>query len=648
MQIRSFDVFDTVLIRTFAVPSDLFVDLGVELAGAGLFGGPAEQFAQVRRESEEAARRIEPSGEVVINEIYAVLQERLGWSQERAADCKERELRLEAQSLLGVPEAAAMIAEARHESGVVWFISDMYLPGAFVENILRREGFFRDGDRLLLSGEHRASKHGGGLFEKARSLAGGPVDSWLHVGDNLHADVKMPLHYRISGRWYQDARLNLREEELRGRDRFVPSWRSRTAAECRITRLKCGPLVEPDKRPIWTSSSDLAGPVIFAYVWWCLEKAREMGLRRLYFVARDGQILHRVAEHLVNEWNLPIRPVYLYGSRQAWHLAGVTSLADEGLEAWLYQGANKLTLNRLLQRLGLSPTDFVVALESYGFPRQSWNEPLVADRLSLAKVWLKQPEICSRILEVAAERRVLLGEYLQQEGVFEDDQWGVVDIGWHGNMQKSLTNALRALGRNSSFAGFYFGLVRTVKNIECQPVRAMWNEVVGGIFPVELTYISELFMAADHGSVVGYQRNEKGQVVPILNGQANEKAVAWGLSVHQAAVIDLAVRLSKLFKEKPTISGDFCLAVCKLFRSAFRKPTREEASCWGKMQFSTDQTESVFRCMIPTACYFQRVLYAWMPRWRPEAWWIEGANKIHPCFPVSLYLACRALKRRIF
>ena len=141
-------------------------------------------------------------------------------------------------------------------------------------------------------------------------------------------------------------------------------------------------------------------------------------------------------------------------------------------------------------------------------------------------------------------------------------------------------------------------------------------------------------MAADHGSVVGYQRNEKGQVVPILNGQVNEKAAAWGLSVHQAAVVDLAVRLSKLFIDKPKLSGDFCLAVCHLFQSAFRKPTREEASCWGRMQFSTDQTESVFRCMIPASRYFQRVLYAWMPRWRPEAWWIEGATKftlVYPC-----------------
>ena len=56
MRIRSFDVFDTVLTRNHAVPSDLFVDLGAQLVEAGVFRGPAVQFAQVRWEAEEAAR----------------------------------------------------------------------------------------------------------------------------------------------------------------------------------------------------------------------------------------------------------------------------------------------------------------------------------------------------------------------------------------------------------------------------------------------------------------------------------------------------------------------------------------------------------------------------------------------------------------
>ncbi len=647
MRIRSFDVFDTVLTRSYAVPSDLFVDLGEQLVDAGVFNGTAGQFAQVRWESEEAARRTEPSGEIVLDEIYAVMRERLGWRQEQVAASKARELQLEAQSLLGVPEATAMIAEARHEAGLVWFISDMYLPGTFVESLLRREGFFCDGDRLLLSGEHRSSKHAGGLFEKVRSLARGPVESWIHVGDNLHADVKMPTRHGISSRWFPEPRLNLREQELRGRDRFVPGWRSRTAAACRVTRLTGSPGLGAEKRSIWTSSSDVAGPLVFAYVWWCLAKAMEMGLRRLYFVARDGQILHRVAQVLVREWNLPIRPLYLYGSRQAWHLAGLTSLADEGLEGWLFQGAKELTLKRLLQRLGLSPAELGPGLEACGFPRHSWDDPLVPGKLEQVKDWLAQPEICNRVLAVAAGRRALLGEYLERAGVFDDDQWGVVDIGWHGNMQKSLSNALRALGKSTAFAGFYFGLLRRVTSIEGQPVRSMWNELFGCTFPVELTYMSELFMAADHGSVVGYRRAENGEVVPVLNRPVNEMAVAWGLSVHQAAVVDLAGRLGKLLRDQRDILDDFCRATCEQFESAYRNPTQDEAGCWGRLPFSTDQAESDFRCLIPASSCFQRLLYAWIPRWRPEAWWIEGANKIHPCLPVSLYLACRALKRRM-
>ena len=49
----------------------------------------------------------------------------------------------------------------------------------------------------------------------------------------------------------------------------------------------------------------------------------EKGIQKLFFIARDGYILKKIADILIEKYRYPIATVYLYGSRKAWRLPSI-------------------------------------------------------------------------------------------------------------------------------------------------------------------------------------------------------------------------------------------------------------------------------------------------------------------------------------
>jgi FMN phosphatase YigB (HAD superfamily) len=567
MRVVSFDVFDTLLVRVQARPRDVFFQLGTELAAHQLSSVTPEVFARRREEAELAARQLIPGGEVTLAEIYAALAPALGWDDATRTEASQRELALESRSLKAVPAMGARVTAARTEADAIWFLSDMYLPGAFIEEVLRREGCFHDGDRIFVSGECRASKHRGDLFTHARAQAAHPITSWLHIGDHEHADERMPRTHGIRTERFRDATLN-RYERLASGPPAAENWRSLLAGAMRRARL-ANPNSDPAQRMIWDTGCDIVGPLVLGFVHWCLTEAQARGLRRLYFVARDGQLPLRVVERLASTWGFSIDCRYLYGSRQAWHPAA----ADAGA---------------------------------------------VRDR-AIA--------------------------YLRQQGLFDGIPWAMVDIGWHGNLQRSLARVLAAGGHHAPLQGFYFGLVPDVPDSDGS-MLGYWNQRPGQGHGVrQLNHaLWEIFLSADHGSVMGY-REESGRWVPELREARNERALTWGVATLQAAVLKFAECCLEVMPRPPGAPGEWLAVVRTVYLEFYRHPTRSEAVTWGGIPFSDGQVEKDFHCLTPRIA--GPLWRAIRPARRPLYWWPEGALAQQACWPLRVFLALRDLKRGI-
>lgn len=643
MRVASFDVFDTLLVRVQARPADLFAQLGAELARDGVKVPPPVEFARLRQRVELAARRGAPGGEATLEEIHAALAAALGWDAAARATARQRELALEERSLKAVPVMLGRLRAARASADAVWFFSDMYLPADFIEGVLRREGFFREGDRLFVSGEHRASKHRGDLFAEARKQAGRPITDWLHVGDNPHGDDLMPRAEGIRTELRREAALNRYEELARG-TQPEPSWRSLLAGAMRRARLG-NPETDAARRVVWDTGCDIVGPLVFGFVHWCLEEARSRGVRRLYFVARDGQLPQRVAERLAPAWGFDIESRYLHGSRQAWHPASLRTLRQSD-RVWVLRRTRGLTVRQVLERLGLEPEWLVGDFAAAGFTRTGWDAPLAPERDDALWRCLQSPPVLAAVTAEAARRRALATRHLMQEGLGDGTPWGMVDIGWHGHLQRSLGRLLAPNDAELPLTGLYLGLLPVAATGAGHTMLGYWNLLPArGHGVARLNHaLLELFLSADHGSVLGY-REQAGRVVPELREAANRRALAWGVDALQAAVLKFTESWLEAASRPPCPPPDWLAVAREMYLEFYERPTRDEAAVWGAVPFADGQVEQEFQTLTPP---LNGSLWRFLPpARRPTYWWMEGALAQQACWPLRLYLALRDAKRRL-
>lgn len=194
----SFDIFDTVVLRPFWEPTDLFRLLDQkfrEIYPTNI------SFYDIRVAGEREARRQNGANrasfqDVTIDEIYAIIQDvyKLPFEVVQQMEIEEKclELRFCKQRHVGkeIFEFAKAIGKR------VIFISDMYLDRETIEKLLQKNGF-TGYDALFLSSEERLTKHTGDLFKVALKKLNIKGKQVIHIGDTWESDIVRPQKYGI-------------------------------------------------------------------------------------------------------------------------------------------------------------------------------------------------------------------------------------------------------------------------------------------------------------------------------------------------------------------------------------------------------------------------------------------------------------------
>ncbi|WP_458458097.1 hypothetical protein, partial [Pseudobutyrivibrio sp.] len=71
--------------------------------------------------------------------------------------------------------------------------------------------------------------------------------------------------------------------------------------------------------------TSLAGPMLYPYVNWVVQNAISRKIEKLLFVARDGYILKKIADIIIEANKYDIKTEYVYGSRRAWRMPSYKS-----------------------------------------------------------------------------------------------------------------------------------------------------------------------------------------------------------------------------------------------------------------------------------------------------------------------------------
>ncbi len=249
----AFDVFDTLIKRDVARPTDLFALLGAD-------------FAKARTQAEAEARAAK-SGEVTLAEIYACpCLAGYDPAAERTAEI--------ACAVPNLPVLQA--ARALHAQGKkLYYISDMYLPKAQLDAMLAKCGYdFLDGG--FVSAEYGVQKRSGKLFGLFLQTAQTQAKNVLFIGDSWRADVAGAALGGIRA-WHLPTQEVPRESLPAG-----------AVAAFTANRLP-GMGTEAERLGFAT-----LGPLAVAYCQWLHTQAQQHPGAKIHFLARDMYLMRQV------------------------------------------------------------------------------------------------------------------------------------------------------------------------------------------------------------------------------------------------------------------------------------------------------------------------------------------------------------------
>lgn len=356
----SFDVFDTLLTRPYARPTDLFRHLEYAENEPG--------FAARRIDAERRARFRCENGEARFDEIY-------GSPGFETKIPPEREIELERRVLRPNPEMKALYDHARRLGKKIVLVTDMYHRAETIASFLDACGY-GGWSGIYVSSEYRLSKSRTGLYRRMLADIGVSPGRVLHFGDRWRADFFAPKLLGIDTirvprtleRWLA-AHKSEKKFWRNGRDSLAASLFVGLAARRAVERH--GDTEDDYWREIGYT---LCGPVCFGYDKFIEADCEKRGIGDLLFVARDGWTLQKIFELFGNE---KIRSSYLYAPRFMTHVAKLTTesgSAAEYRELFEFYARDNEELRRVVSEPFDSVSNAKEFLQSHRTLFEPWRE----------------------------------------------------------------------------------------------------------------------------------------------------------------------------------------------------------------------------------------------------------------------------------
>lgn len=607
----SFDVFDTMVHRRLA--PDLVLDgvchvLRDLLAEQGL-APPARPLMELRHEAyvdlvtPHVGAGLDP--DTTLDELApAWLARAAGHTlapevlQGLGARLAAAEASLERRVCYPNPWLKALLPELKRAGIQILCISDMYLGERYVRAILADGGLLPWIDAVHVSGDLRLLKRTGRLFEHLGKTAGLSAAAWLHVGDNLHADGLM-ANRNGTRAWIINDRLLHTETRKQAFDvevyRGNPTWGGLIAAGY------AQPLGEEPLSAEETYGRKVLGPIFTSFIHRLLERCRDEGIDRVFFLAREGHLLKklygRLAPLVFADGTAP-PAVYLAVSRLTALLAAMHGYGIREFNAAL-ANTGHYSLRNLLAPLRLAPQFLAAIAARNGL--DDIDAPLPAPILEYPPLQrlLDDPDLRQHISALGTSARELLHAYLAQSGFFDHQRVAVVDLGWGGQIQDSLFSSIRSLPRKPTLFGFYLGTNRQAAWRHCSGSRfegllADWRAPHwSSSAALEFVFVLEAASRAPHGTTLGYARGAEGGITPLFREAADpsrrsEMADDGFLALLQSGIVAYANHYADCATILRLSAGDTLPYARLMVERLVRYPSRQEIGWWMRLNNVAD------------------------------------------------------------
>lgn len=292
VSVVSFDIFDTLLLRPYMKPTDVFKHLELLTEKIGFYNARKEaenQFYLMYGREQEAT----------LDNIYQMIPE--------YADLKEKELELEYDTLYVNSEIKELYDYALKRNKTIIITSDMYLPFYFIKNVLKKNGFLKY-KQLYLSNQLNKRKDKGNLYDYIIKDLKVLPKTILHIGDNANSDYKKALEHGLKAVLYS----RIDKVFLKENQQFSKFYKSYSETLC-CSILTAIAAQKKQTNDYWYNFGYCyAGPIVFGYSNWIYTLAIKQELDKILCVARDGYIVEKVLNLLDTQ---QIKTKYVYAPR---------------------------------------------------------------------------------------------------------------------------------------------------------------------------------------------------------------------------------------------------------------------------------------------------------------------------------------------
>ncbi len=330
VDIISFDLFDTLVMRKTLSYTDVFELLELKLQASGIF---IPDFARLRLYTEkELSKTFAPR----LISIYERVLELVGGNFISALELEEMEFELDFSLLIVRDDVKEVLKTAVLNGKKVVVTTDSYYSKDQIRQVLEKfelKGF----DNLFVSCEYNTAK-AQGLFDVVKAAY--PHGSILHIGDDEYADIEKAKEHGL-----KSFRLCSAEDLLDALGGLglgeYNSLTDRVKVGLFTSRIFNSPFWydEPNQRLFVRSAYDIGylfcAPMVTDFLIWMKERATDQGFDKILFGARDGYLVGRLfrmidsgnAKDGVNIKNRR-KIFYFLTSRTAAIRAGMESGAD--------------------------------------------------------------------------------------------------------------------------------------------------------------------------------------------------------------------------------------------------------------------------------------------------------------------------------
>lgn len=334
----SFDIFDTLVVRPFYAPPDLFFLLNKYFreytnCESGI------DFSKIRVNCENLAReqiKNEKRQEITFDEIYDTMEKEYDIDKNVIEKLKNKEIEYELRFCKRRNTGYELYSLALAMGKKVVFTSDMYLEKDVIQKILENNGYI-DGGKLFLSSECKVTKESGDLFRYVLNELQINPEEIVHIGDNYNSDVIKPKELGINAK-HLPKTMEVAQNEGKVNclsKMFVqnmPFWRDNKCAIRYIgTRtmwaVAMNKYFDNPHRSFNIYTDFNADPYLigyfaigiytFAISKWLLEESSKKGYKNMVFMARDGYLPMEAYRIMKKFYKDVPEAKYLYVSRKA-------------------------------------------------------------------------------------------------------------------------------------------------------------------------------------------------------------------------------------------------------------------------------------------------------------------------------------------